>query len=100
MCSIYYTKYESTLSGYLNLTVADKPNMRVLLANKPRTIVITLENSKYVSHNRGLLPYRAPSASRAILNSLTAVGTSSKFNADIAHFACFCALNTDSSSVL
>ena len=41
----------------------------------------------------------APSESRAPLNSFTAVFTSSKFRADIAHLACFWALRIASSSV-
>ena len=44
--------------------------------------------------------YLAPKDCKAILSSLTAVGTSSKFNAEIAHLACFCADMMASSSVL
>ena len=40
----------------------------------------------------------APSVSRAPLSSLIAVGTSSKFSADMAHRACFCAFMTACSS--
>jgi len=41
----------------------------------------------------------APKVCSANLNSLTAVGTSSKLSADMAHLACFCAMATESSSV-
>jgi hypothetical protein len=44
--------------------------------------------------------YFAPSVSKAALNSLTAVSASSKFNAEIAHLACFCAFAIDKSSVI
>lgn len=44
--------------------------------------------------------YRAPSILNAPSNSLTAVGTSSKFRADIAHRACFWAFIIASSSVV
>ena len=46
------------------------------------------------------LPQLAPSARSAILSSLTAVSTSSKFSAEMAHLACFCAATTASSSRL
>ena len=36
-----------------------------------------------------LINYVAPKTSNAFLSSFTAVGTSSKFNAEIAHLACF-----------
>lgn len=42
----------------------------------------------------------APRLCNAILSSLTAVFTSSKLSAEMAHLACFCAASTDSSSVL
>ena len=42
----------------------------------------------------------APKACSAALNSLTAVEESSKFNAEIAHFACFVAAMMESSSSL
>ena len=42
----------------------------------------------------------APKLCSAIRNSLTAVSTSSKLRAEIAHLACFCAAITLSSSVL
>jgi hypothetical protein len=42
--------------------------------------------------------YAAPRLSSAPLNSLTAVGTSSKLSAEMAHRACFCAFIIASSS--
>lgn len=44
--------------------------------------------------------YSAPNVLKAALSSFTAVGTSSKFSAEIAHRACFCASMIASSSVL
>lgn len=45
-------------------------------------------------------PYWAPKVCRAALSSRTAVSASSKFSADIAHLACFCAFAIAISSVL
>ena len=42
----------------------------------------------------------APNVCNAALNSLTAVSASSKFKAEMAHLACFCALAIAISSVL
>jgi hypothetical protein len=42
----------------------------------------------------------APRALKAIRNSLTAVAASSKFKAEIAHLACFCASAIECSSSL
>ncbi len=46
--------------------------------------------SVFIQLLRGTL-YEAPNVSNAFRSSLTAVCTSSKFSAEMAHFACFCA---------
>lgn len=47
-----------------------------------------------------LPPYIAPSSSSASRSSRTAVGTSSKLSAEMAHLACFCALTIAASSTV
>ena len=46
------------------------------------------------------ITYFAPSVSKAALNSFTAVSASSKFSAEMAHLACFCAFAIARSSVI
>jgi len=55
---------------------------------------------KYIAvcHWCNNLNYVAPSCSKAFRSSLTAVPTSSKFKADMAHFACFWAAAIAASS--
>src|SRR2546421_9629945 len=73
-----------SLAPIFTMPVPNKYMRQMLLS-----VVVILAFSSY---------HLAPSASRAPLSSLIAVGTSSKFSADIAHLACFCAFITASSS--
>lgn len=53
---------------------------------------LSRECDMYSVHSSAAVPvYCAPSTASAFRNSATAVGTSSKFSAEMAHLACFCA---------
>lgn len=81
-------------------TVLNGPQPRIILArNTPESLRDRTSHGCHSSDN-SFFPQPAPKFCRAILNSLTAVLTSSKLSAEMAHFACFCAAIIESSSVL
>lgn len=68
----------------------------LLISSVPTSILLSLPSASLAPSQAHV----APSVSNALRSSLTAVGTSSKFKAEIAHLACFCAFAIARSSVM
>ena len=94
----------NVLSRIIGTNLSVQMELFILTLNVIMASVMSTVNryALYINRmqNRHKTAHKAPKFSRAILSSFTAVGTSSKFSAEIAHLACFCAAITDSSSVL